>query len=181
MSASAADTIVPDDKDWTWVLDGPCPECGFDARTLHGRDVAAQLPGLADRYAAALERPGAAVRTLPGTWSVLEYACHVRDVFRIFSERAALVLAEDGARFANWDQDATALEQDYAGQVPARVREELLEAARAAEQRWASVPEDAWERRGLRSNGSVFTLDSLGRYFLHDVVHHVHDVERQAL
>ena len=23
--------IVPDGKDWTWVLERPCPECGFDA------------------------------------------------------------------------------------------------------------------------------------------------------
>ena len=22
--------IDPDTKDWTWVLDRPCPECGFD-------------------------------------------------------------------------------------------------------------------------------------------------------
>ena len=26
--------IVPDDKDWTWVLERPCPECGFDASAL---------------------------------------------------------------------------------------------------------------------------------------------------
>ena len=27
-------TIEPDTKDWTWVLDRPCPECGFDAPGL---------------------------------------------------------------------------------------------------------------------------------------------------
>ena len=26
--------IVPDDKDWTWVLERVCPECGFDARSI---------------------------------------------------------------------------------------------------------------------------------------------------
>ena len=26
--------IVPDDKDWTWVLQRECPECGFDASSL---------------------------------------------------------------------------------------------------------------------------------------------------
>ena len=25
--------IVPDTKDWTWVLERPCDECGFDARS----------------------------------------------------------------------------------------------------------------------------------------------------
>ena len=24
--------IIPDTKDWTWVLQRPCPECGFDTR-----------------------------------------------------------------------------------------------------------------------------------------------------
>jgi hypothetical protein len=24
-------TILPDTKDWTWVLDRPCPECDYDA------------------------------------------------------------------------------------------------------------------------------------------------------
>jgi hypothetical protein len=28
----------------------------------------------------------------------------------------------------------------------------------------------------VRSNGSEFTVESLGRYHLHDVVHHLHDV-----
>ena len=26
--------ITPDDKDWTWVLQRPCPECGFEAAAL---------------------------------------------------------------------------------------------------------------------------------------------------
>lgn len=36
--------------------------------------------------------------------------------------------------------------------------------------------EEDWERRGLRSNGSEFTVLTLAQYFLHDVVHHLHDV-----
>ena len=38
----AAMTDTPgDDKDWTWVLERPCPECGFDAGALE----VAQIPG----------------------------------------------------------------------------------------------------------------------------------------
>ena len=39
-----------------------------------------------------------------------------------------------------------------------------------------AVPEDAWQRGGTRSNGDRFTVDSLARYHLHDLVHHAHDV-----
>jgi hypothetical protein len=42
---------------------------------------------------------------------------------------------------------------------------------------YAAVPADAWNRTGRRSNGSVFTIDTLARYHLHDVVHHLRDVE----
>ncbi|MFE3823457.1 hypothetical protein ACFXO8_35465, partial [Nocardia tengchongensis] len=40
------------------------------------------------------------------------------------------------------------------------------------------APAPRGPRGGLRSNGSAFTIDSMARYFLHDLVHHVHDVER---
>ena len=35
--------IEPDAKDWTWVLDRPCPECGFDARAFPREEVGAML------------------------------------------------------------------------------------------------------------------------------------------
>jgi SAM-dependent methyltransferase len=35
-------------------------------------------------------------------------------------------------------------------------------------------------RRGVRDDGSVFTIDTLGRYHLHDLVHHAHDVRAFA-
>ena len=33
--------ITPDDKDWTWVLERTCPECGFTASAVDATDVAA--------------------------------------------------------------------------------------------------------------------------------------------
>jgi hypothetical protein len=41
---------------------------------------------------------------------------------------------------------------------------------------YRNVPADAWGRRGLRSNGSEFTIASIAIYHLHDIVHHAHDV-----
>ena len=35
-------TIVPDTKDWTWVLERRCPECGFDTSGFPA-EVAAEL------------------------------------------------------------------------------------------------------------------------------------------
>lgn len=168
--------ITPDTKDWTWVLDRPCPQCGFDPASLTPQDVARRVDAALPRWDAALSREDVRVRPDDETWSPLEYGCHVRDVFELFRERLGLMLAEDGASFANWDQDATAIEKDYASADPAAVRAELAEQGGLARDAFAAVPEDAFGRRGLRSNGSGFTVVTLARYFLHDVEHHLHDV-----
>ena len=64
-------------------------------------------------------------------WSPLEYGAHVRDVYRLFDERLALMLTEDEPTFADWDQDVTAREQRYAEQDPEVVADELEAAALA--------------------------------------------------
>ncbi len=33
-----------------------------------------------------------------------------------------------------------------------------------------------WDRTGLRGDGARFTVDTFGRYFVHDPIHHLHDV-----
>ncbi|WP_029116929.1 DinB family protein [Mycobacterium sp. URHB0044] len=168
--------LEPDTKDWTWVLDRPCPDCGFDASAIHPTDVAERLRHDAADWPARLARRGATDRPRPGIWSVLEYGCHVRDVHRIFDRRVRLMLNEEEPLFPNWDQDETAVADDYAAQHPATVAAELVAAADAVAHTYATVPDDAWARRGLRSNGSEFTVASIAVYHLHDVVHHSWDV-----
>ncbi len=168
---------VPDDKDWTWVLDEPCPECGFDPKAISGRDVAGLIPAVTAAFVRALDGPQATVRPSPAVWSVSEYAAHVRDVHRIFARRVTRMLTEDDPLFENWDQDRTALEDRYWEQSPAVVSAELSAAAADTAALFAGVSGPQWDRRGRRSNGSQFTVDSIGRYLAHDLVHHVHDIE----
>ena len=120
--------------------------------------------------------PRRRVRPTPSVWSILEYGCHVRDVHRIFNHRVELMLAEEDPTFPNWDQDQTAVADDYEAQDPMAVARELVDAANAVADTYAAVPADAWPRRGLRSNGSEFTITSIARYHLHDIVHHSWDV-----
>ncbi len=173
---SGSGAIVPDTKDWTWVLDRPCPECGFEASRVTADRLAEAVRDNATTWEAVLTLPEAAARPDPATWSALEYACHVRDVHRIFDVRLGLMLDDVDPRFANWDQDETAVVERYAEQDPAAVSVELLEAAEVVAERYESVPPDAWGRRGFRGDGSAFTVESLGRYHLHDIVHHAWDV-----
>ena len=97
----------------------------------------------------------------------------------VFSARVAMVLGQHDPEFANWDQDETAESQGYAEQDPATVARELAEETErvaAAYDVLDPTDEALWARPARRSNGSVFTLDSLARYHLHDVEHHVWDV-----
>jgi DinB superfamily len=169
--------IIPEDKDWTWVLDNPCPECGFEPSTTDPGTVPATVLDMLPRWRTVLQRTDAAVRPDDHTWSPLEYACHVRDVFSLFDERLRLMLDEDDARFANWDQDQAAIDGGYATADPATVAAELDAAGRKVATSFAGVTEEQWPRTGTRSNGSAFTVLTFSRYFLHDIVHHLDDVK----
>ena len=168
--------IEPDTKDWTWVLREPCPDCGFDAAGVEPTDLPALIRDTVPGFLAALDDVDARVRPADNVWSPLEYACHVRDVHVLFDLRLRQMLGDDDPLFANWDQDATAVADDYAGQDPAAVAPALAAAAELVAATYDGISGDQWQRPGRRSDGSVFTAESLGRYHLHDVVHHLHDI-----
>ena len=127
--AGTPEAIAPDTKDWTWVLDRPCGGCGFDAAARAVADLPGLLHDTAMTWSEVLARPDAAERPAPAVWSPLEYGAHVRDVHVLFAQRLRLMLEEDTPTFANWDQDATAVEDDYGSQDPTAVAVELIEAA----------------------------------------------------
>ena len=172
----AGGDVAPDTKDWTWVLDRPCPECGFDATGLHTEDLPALIEETTGGWSEVLGRDDVRDRPRPGVWSPLEYAAHVRDVHRVFSERVRLMLTEDGPHFPSWDQDETALAERYGEQDPVEVGAARAEAAGTVAALSSSVTDETRQRAGHRSNGSEFTVETLGRYHLHDVVHHLWDV-----
>ena len=171
-----SDGITPDTKDWTWVIERPCPECGFDAASVDATRIGDATRATLPRWASVLARADVDARPAPGVWSPLEYAAHVRDVFRVFDGRLASMLESDDPLFANWDQDAAAVEGDYLHQDPVAVAAELAASGRAIADRFDTVTPDVLGRPGRRSNGSVFTVETIGRYFLHDVMHHLYDV-----
>ncbi|MGW4356902.1 DinB family protein [Nocardia sp. NPDC004582] len=190
--------IVPDAKDWTWVLERTCAECGFDPDAIVFTAVPGSARDSVARLLAALRRPDARVRPDDSTWSALEYAAHVRDVCRIFTHRldiarsgaprpgpaigaydTAVTVGDNGIpMFANWDQDARALAENYGAAETAVVAAELAAAVDVVARAFDAVPVGEYDRAALRGNGSAFTIDSMARYFLHDLVHHAHDVDR---
>jgi hypothetical protein len=125
------DDIEPDTADWTWVLERACPDCGFLAATFDATLVGAALRENAAAWRVVLEASASAVteRRVPGRWSDLEYAAHVRDVFRLYLARLQLMLTVEDPLFDNWDQDQTAIESRYREQDPVEVSRDLDAAA----------------------------------------------------
>ncbi len=60
--------IAPDTKDR--VLEPPCPECGYDARSVADADVAAAVRDNTAAWPAVVRDTS---RPDPATWSPLEY------------------------------------------------------------------------------------------------------------
>ncbi|MBP8920538.1 MAG: DinB family protein [Micropruina sp.] len=166
--------VPPDTKDWTWVLERGCPQCHWTPPPP--TEVAARVEATIPRWVAALHRPRVNERTDPRVWSTLEYGCHVRDVCRLFGVRLNQLLTEDHPTFADWDQDRAAVDGGYHAQDPGAVADQYTVEAQHTAGLFAAVPDDAWQRRGLRSNGSEFTVATLATYFLHDLEHHLADV-----
>lgn len=170
----------PDTKDWTWTLTRRCEQCGLAAGEVAVADVPERAFVAGEEWVAILRSsPAVGARPEPDVWSPLEYGAHVRDVYRLFDARIALMLVEDDPTFANWDQDETAITDRYAESDPEVVADELEEAALALVTRLRSLAPEQLERRGRRSDGSEFTVGSLAQYFLHDVIHHLWDVTGQ--
>jgi hypothetical protein len=169
--------IVPDDRNWTFVLDELCPECQFDTQAFPREELGSLIRANAAQWPTLLTPANASERPNDHTWSALEYGCHVRDVFRLYHYRLDLMLANDGAHFANWDQDETAIANRYHEQNAETVTAELVADADKLADRFDTVKGNQWQRTGFRSDGAAFTIETFGRYCMHDPAHHIHDVQ----
>ena len=101
----------------------------------------------------------------------------MRDVYQVFDVRLSRMLAEDHPRF---DQLGPGRERPSkagtASRSSWRSRRSWPTAGGVLADRFDGVAEDQWQRTGERSDGSLFTVESFGKYLLHDPIHHLWDV-----
>ncbi len=160
------------------MLERKCDECGFDTQSFPPESIGPLTRQASEPWPELLAHPQARVRPTEDCWSALEYGCHVRDALRLGEYRLRRMLKQDNPQFENWDQDETAVAERYDLQDPVVVGEELAAAATALADAYEAVKRDQWTRPGLRSDGAPFTVESFGRYFVHDPMHHLVDVRR---
>ena len=166
---------LPDTKDWTTVLESGCDECGYrphDPATTSNRLASAR-----DRWLAVLRRPGVERRPHPRRRSPLEYAGHCRDLIEVLGDRIAAMLDRAEPTYDDFDGEAAVVEHGYWRSDP----DDLARRLDATTARTLKVldrvgPADR-DRTGRRGDGYVFTIASLCQYIVHDVEHHLGDVD----
>ena len=179
MSSSVHVSWDPPRPGWT------CGECGFAYDGCDPATTPDQLRRFGSRYAVPLSRGlrdedlDAVLRVRPaeGVWSALEYACHVRDALQVYDHRIEKVLTEHRPSFRQMGRDSLAGELRYNEQDPAAVADELTAASTAIADRVAAVPEDGWERVGVRE-GEELSVAWMARNAVHEGEHHLLDIGR---
>lgn len=163
----------------------PCAECGFDYESLGPADVPAAIRSFATRYRAPLSRflPGedgdslVRQRPAPEVWSALEYAAHVRDVFASYDGWVHLCLAGDRPVLEGPGPDALAEQRRYNEDDPVAVADALAANAERLATTFETVPDDGWDRVGLRRDEER-SVRFTARRAVHEGSHHLLDIGR---
>ncbi len=158
-----------------------CPDCGFDPAAVDDAGLSRALTDATAAWGRTLAGVDAGlvrIRPEPGTWSAIEYACHVRDALAVFEERLRRTRVEESPRFGWWDHEAAVDDDDYLGQDVVLVTEALSANARMFAAAFGSVPRADLVRSAERRPGERFSIRGMGRFVLHEVVHHHHDARR---
>jgi len=164
-----------------------CNECQFDYDSVGPGAVSSTLRSLGGRFGMRISNErgdptlALTMRTRPGprTWSALEYACHLRDVFLIQRERLYLTLIEDCPSFARMYGDDRATLARYGAEDPKDVGRELTVAAEMLAWGFEGLDETQWQRRCIYNfpEAAERSVLWLGRHSVHEGEHHLHDVD----
>ena len=161
-----------------------CDECGYDDASYGRADMLAAITGLAAEHGQLLRTvPAGTLRahTRAGSWSPLEYGCHVRDMLTVQRERVLIAQARPTPRFASMRRDERAVEEAYNEQDPRVVADEIASAAAALTGTLEELDDAGWARTGLYPwpEPEVRSVEwMVGARTVHELVHHLFDNRR---
>jgi DinB superfamily len=160
-----------------------CPECGYDFESLDRPQILRELTGLAAQQRQLLESvPAGLLRAhpRPGSWSALEYGCHVRDVLGFQRARVLQAQAEEVPCFTSMRRDERAVEERYNDQDPRAVAGQLAAAARDFAATLSALDEAGWLRTGSYPwpVPAVRSVEWIGQRTVHELAHHLFDCRR---
>ena len=157
-----------------------CPDCGIDIESIAVPDAVNGLRTFPRRYREALEpipTDRLMERPTPDTWSILEYAVHVREVLDLYAVALPLVLEQSHPVFPDVDPDAAAASRPAAMLDRAVVLDGITHACGELVARANETPNAAWDRPftiGEHEHPARFLMQKAA----HEGAHHLRDIER---
>jgi len=122
----------------------------------------------------------AAVRTRPEpeVWSPLEYACHVRDMLAVQTERVVIAQREVDPVFVPMGRDERAVENRYNEQDPQLVSAQLADAAETFASLLDGLDAAGWERTGTYNypEPALRAVEWIAIHTTHELLHHRGDL-----
>jgi hypothetical protein len=161
--------------------DHRCPSCGLDYASLSIPDAVAAImamPADAAAAVAAFDAIALRVRPEPGTWSAVEYLCHLRDVVVTTTVRLHRARTEDHPALEPMLNDLRARRFRYIDADPQAVLAELRRVVGGVSDEIARIGADGWTRTVTRLPGEERTVRWLVRHAAHECRHHLADIRR---
>lgn len=164
---------------------GRCDECGFSYDLSRAGEAGQSIVDGVTDVAALLCETGTDVitRRRPETWSPLEYGCHLRDVLLVQRERVLAARRRDRPSFDPMGRDERVEHDGYAEQDPTDVARQLTDAAQLLADVLARLGPADWDRTLMYNYPKPFerSLRWVAVHAVHEVRHHLFDVQRQLL
>jgi hypothetical protein len=161
--------------------DHRCPSCGLDYASLSISEATAAITAMPAHAAAAVAACDATtlrVRPEPGTWSAVEYLCHLRDVVVTTTVRLHRARTEDHPALEPMLNDLRARRFRYVDADPQAVLAELRRVVGGVSDEIARISADGWTRTVTRLPGEERTVRWLVRHAAHECRHHLADISR---
>jgi hypothetical protein len=162
------------------MIESACPQCGFSywiGRAEITPWLRTDAQAFVEKFATFDDR-AARTRPDPGTWSPLEYACHVRDMLGVQTERVLLAQREIDPVFVPMGRDERAVEDRYNEQDPHIVAGQLAVAAETFASLLDGLDDAGWERTGMYNypEPALRTVEWIAIHTTHELLHHRGDL-----
>lgn len=156
-----------------------CDECRLAYATVSVEAALEYIRAVPNRLGeAVLGFPDEELRARPrdDAWSALEYVCHLRDVYAVYTIRLYRTRVEDVPTLEPMLNDLRAVRFGYNQRELRAVVTELVDNVAGLLDEAARNTERTWGRSARRLPGEDRTARWLIRQAAHEGLHHVHDI-----
>jgi hypothetical protein len=168
---------------WTRIQAEACPQCGDQPSALPVDALGALAVERAAAWRTFLEQADEEyLRHVPepGVFSPLQYAAHVRDILRVYTDRMVLGLEQDAPTVPIF-QPPQEVWEEYNRSDVRELAADLEAQARRFEATTASIEPSGWTRIVVNDRGVygvyTFTLAGLACNAAHETRHHLLDAQ----